>query len=584
MSYDTEKVKLGGEPLTVVGLVMDYCTLVEGDSPCDSVATGDNKCYQTYATCNFISAYDGGSNTKEFLFCQPRDSLPPGENIYPFIKGDIMKVGTSTTAGSGLGKRAVVTVKFNDAPHHDRGIDKSTADRTFIAEEQGTFWGKFIARNPYYEGRTLKIYYGYIGNPFSLANDFEVQEYDIIDIKGPNNGEVTIVAKDVLIRTYDRKSTYPSLSTGTLSANIAASAATGVLLPAGIGDSEYPTSGTLSIGKEVKTFTRSSDTLTFTSHGQWGTEDKTHSAGDTVQICVTWDGTNVTDVLTTLLVTGAGLPSSYIPTAEWDDEESLWLSSASVKGILMKPESIEKVISELSEVFMFDIWWSSIDQEVKIKALSPEPSGVTINTLTEGVNIKQGSLKIDRKSADRFTEIRVWYNKIDYSEKNEPEQFSNAQIATDHSKSGVNRYNGNSIKTIYSRWFEASANASQLAGRLLARFSDTPEIITFKLDQKDHGKLTMAGRIELNSWQFQDFNGANESRKFQVLEINEGRDPGHDFEVKCLTSSFGGRYFFITTDSAPDYGSATDEEKESNGYISLSTGLFADGTEGHKII
>jgi len=251
---------------------------------------------------------------------------------------------------------------------------------------------------------------------------------------------------------------------------------------------------------------------------------------------------------------------------------------------LIKPEPIDKVIGELSESFMFDLWWDATAQEVKLKALSPEPSGVTINTITEGVNIKQGSLKIDRKSKGRFTEIRVFYNKLDYSEKNAPDQFRNLQISTDLSRAGSDRYNSNSIKTIMSRWFEAGANAAQLTGRLLARFSDTPEFITFKLDQKDEGLLEMAGRIELNSWQFQDFNGANEARKFQVLEINEGNEPGHDFTVKCLTSSFVGRYAFVTLDSAPDYSAATDEQKESNGYISLSTGLFADGSIGHKII
>ena len=119
---------------------------------------------------------------------------------------------------------------------------------------------------------------------------------------------------------------------------------------------------------------------------------------------------------------------------------------------------------------------------------------------------------------------------------------------------------------------------------MLARFSDTPETITFKLDQKDHGKVEMAGRVELNSWQFQDFNGANESRKFQILEINEGNKPGHDFTVKALTSSFVGRYFFIAPDATPDYSSATEAQKEAYGFISLSTGKFADGTDGHKII
>lgn len=582
MSYDTEKVKLGGEPLTVCRLTMDYCSLTAGVAPCTATQTGDLKCKNTRATCNDTPNYN--KTTKQYLFCQPRSSLPKGVNMFPVIDGDVSKASTSTTAGSGLGKRAVVRVTLKDFPHHDRGVDPYWDERTYNAVEQGTFWGKWLTNNPYYEGRLFEVGHGYIGDTFSF-NDFEWEKYDIIDIDGVKNKSVTITAKDVLVRTYDRKSQYPALSTGSLLADIAAGAATGTLTPTGIGNSEYPASGTLSIGKDVKTFTRSGDTLTFTAHGQWGTEDKAHKAGDTVQICATWDGTtNVIDVLDELLTTGAGLPSSYIPTADWTAEKDLWLSNANVKGILMKPESIEKVIGELSECFMFDIWWNSVNQQVDIKALSPEPSGATINTLTEGSDIKQGSLQIDRKSENRFTEIRVGYNKIDFSEKNEIEQFRSWQISADANRSGPDQYDGDSIKTIMCRWFDAQGNASQLAGRLLARFADTPETVTFKLDQKDHGKLEMAGRVEINSWQFQDQNGANEPRRFQVLEINEGREPGHEFMVKGLTSSFVGRYFFVAPDATPDYSSATESQKDSYGFISLSTGLFADGSQGHKII
>jgi len=94
----------------------------------------------------------------------------------------------------------------------------------------------------------------------------------------------------------------------------------------------------------------------------------------------------------------------------------------------------------------------------------------------------------------------------------------------------------------------------------------------------------MAGRVELDSWQFQDFSGANEKRKFQVLEINEGKDAGENFTVKALTSSFVGRYFFIAPDGTPDYSSATEAQKEAYGFICQADGTFSDGSEGYKII
>ena len=91
---------------------------------------------------------------------------------------------------------------------------------------------------------------------------------------------------------------------------------------------------------------------------------------------------------------------------------------------------------------------------------------------------------------------------------------------------------------ITTRWFESQVNAASLTGRTLARFSDSPEVITFKLDQKDIELIDMAERIAIDSWQFQTASGANEQRNFQILEINEGKDAGHDFTVKALSSSF----------------------------------------------
>lgn len=587
MSYATETDRVGKEPFIAVGYVRDKCSLTAGASPCVATQTGDAKCYNTRATCNDPTNYT--KTTQEIKFCEPRSNLPIGENIIPALSGSPMKAATSITAGKGLGKRAVVKINIKDFPHHDRGIDPYYSERTYNAETTGTFWPRELKRNPYYEGRTLKIYYGYIAETFSWS-DFDVQEYDITDIDGPDNGMIQITAKDILIRTYKEKAQYPEISNGKLLSDITASAATATLTPTGIG-SEYPASGTVAIGKEAKTFTRSGDVLTFTAHGQWGTTDVAHSADDVVQLCVVWSDTNVIDALYELLVTGAGLPASYIPydngatgiNENWDDEKELWLSGSKVNGIIMKPEGIEKVIGEFTEQFMFDVWWNATNQEVNIKALSPEPSGVTINTLTEGYNILADSVKVKRESKKRHTEIQVWYGKIDYSDKDEIENYALARISADANKAGSDQYNQNSIKVILCRWINTLGPAAQLSGRTLARYSDTPEIIEFEVSAKDHDKFEMAGRVGIDYWKFQGFSGANDIRKYQITEIKEA-DPGHSIKVIGLTSSFSGRYWFIAQDGTPDYSSATEAQKNSNGFICYDTGVFLDGEEAYKII
>ena len=338
MTYDASKGAIGKQPLQVVGLVMDKCTLVAGVGLCTATETGDAKCYNTRATCNDTDNYTRG--TVEVKFCQPRSNLPVGEVMFPAISGKISRAPTSITAGKGLGNRAIVSVSIKDFPHHDRGIDPYYSERTYNAETTGTFWPRYLKRNPYFEGRTFKLYNGYINEPFSWA-DFEIEEYDITDIAGPDRGQVSITAKDILTRTYSTKTQYPEISSGKLLADITAAASSATLTPAGIGAS-YPASGTLSIGSEAITFTRSVDTLTLTGRAQWGTEAKDHKAGDVVQICVVWNQINVVDVLYELCVTAAGIPAANAPYNNdplspdlWDDEKEIWLSTSLVTGILM---------------------------------------------------------------------------------------------------------------------------------------------------------------------------------------------------------------------------------------------------------
>lgn len=582
MSFDSESAKLGRQPFLVCSLIMDHCSLVAGVGACTATETGDDKCYNTRATCNDTANYD--KTTKEYKFCEPTSEIPFGEELYPVLDKNIQKAATSVTGGSGLGKRAVINVDIGDFPHHDRGIDPYHSERTYNAFEQGTFWGKWLARNPYYEGRTLKIGYGYIGETFSW-NDFEFQEYDIVDIHGVTNKKVKIIGKDILVRTYDRKAQYPSLNTGVLDAGIAAGAGSAILSPVGIGDAEYSASGTLSIGSEAFTFTRAGDNLTLTANSQWGTLQEAHDAGDTVQECVTWSSVNVTTVLDELLTTGAGIPSSYIPSAEWATEAAAWLSLANVTGILMKPESIEKVIGELSTSFLFDIWWDSVSQAVKIKALSPELGGETINRFTEVSNIIKGSLKIQRDSKQRFTEVRVFYDKANFSEDDKTENFKVVKVSTNPELASPDLYDGNSIKTVKSRWFDSLAQANTLSSRLLARFSTTPETVTFDLDQKDYANIEMAGRADINSWQFQDKSGANTDKRFQILEITEKKNIGNVFTVKAFTSSFKlGNYAFIAPDSQVDYLLASDAEKSQYGFICEDIGQMSNGDNGYYII
>lgn len=587
MTYDSKKVELGREPITIIEIDSGACSLVYSNSPCTASipATGDQECFNRRQTCQDPDNYTATTHTDRF--CQPRANLPIGVNMIPSIVGEVARAPTTTTAGKGLGNRAVVKTTYNDHTWHDRDVDPYVNNRSYNPEDQGTYWGKWLARNPFFEGREYRVLTGFLplaGDAFSFA-DFQTEYYDITDIAGPTNGKVTITAKDILTRTYSKKAQYPAASVGELLADITSGATSATLSPAGIGNSDYPASGTISIGKEAMSFTRAGDALTLT-RATFGTEAKGHKEGDTVQICATWDTVNVLDVLEELLVTGAGIPASFIPNGggeNWTIERSLWMNSANVTGILMKPEPIDKIIAEHSECFMFDIWWAAVDQEVQVKALSPEPSGVTIETLSDDYHLLADSISIKKDSKQRVSEVRVYYNKGDFSQKNDTEEFGSLFVSVDPSASSSVKFGSENIREIFCRWFDDKGQAAKLAGRTTARFLNTPSIVSFLIDVKDDAKLSMAGRIELDTKHIQDFTGANLPSKFQVTKIKETK-PGSQLQVTALTSSFDGRYWFIAPDGLSDYSAATAEERDRFAFVGYNTGVFLDGAESYKII
>jgi hypothetical protein len=583
MTYATSQQQLGKSPITVVVIQADTCTLTYGVSPCTASGAVGSECYNTRNTCQDPANYD--KTTKDYTFCSSRANLPIGENMIPCIDKEPQQAPASITGGKGLGNRAVISITFNDFTHSDRGSDPYWETRAVGGEDSGTFWGKWLARNIYYEGRTVIVKTGYINDPFSW-DDFESEYYDIDRIGGPSNGKVTLKAKDILTRTYARKARYPAASTGVLLADITAVATSATLSPTGVGNSEYPASGYVSIGKEIAAFTRSGDVLTLT-RAQWGSVASTASAEDTVQLCVAYEDVNVVDALNDVLTNGADIPASYIPygtgSLNWDDEKELWLSNSKVTGILTEPTPVEDIISEWSDHFMFDIWWDLVNQEIKIKALSPEPSGVAIAELTEDYHILRDSIKVTKNPDDRITTVIIRYAKLNHAEKDDPENFAKTLVFTDISAEGSDKYNESSIKEIKSKWFDAEAYASQYGGRQIARFLNTPTMIEFSVDAKDDANISLAGRVQIDTSQIQSVTGASEPTNFQITEIRPMNE-GDIIKCKGLISSFSGRYFFIAPDGTPDYSSATEEQKAAYGFICLDTGLFSDGSAGYKII
>jgi hypothetical protein len=275
--------------------------------------------------------------------------LIPGENYLPCIQSADL-APTVINPEKGLGQRASIRVVMSDFPHHDRGIDPYVANRSYTPADQGTYFGKLIARNRHYVGRPIRIHSGYIGDAFDLDN-FQTRHYVIDNIEGPDaRGQITITAKDILKLADDKRAVAPAPSTGALVSGISA-AATSLTVTSGT-ESEYNAeSDYLRIGDEIiqaPAANRSANVFSNLTREAFGTTASTHSAGDSVQACKHLDDVNVVDLVKDLLENYAGIDTGFIVDADWNAERDTWYSSTTIQTLITEPDGVSKLINALA--------------------------------------------------------------------------------------------------------------------------------------------------------------------------------------------------------------------------------------------
>jgi len=177
---------------------------------------------------------------------------------------------------------------------------------------------------------------------------------------------------------------------------------------------------------------------------------------------------------------------------------------------------------------------------------------------------------------------------IDYADTGDDDAkyYKRLQFPVDLAAEGSNEYNQSQSLKVYSPWlgqFGDDITAFTVANRMLNRYRDTPDQITFTADIKDKDDLEPAALIELTTRVKQSVTGANEPAELQVTSVNEV-SPGNRIQVVAETYQFTGRYGFITENARGTYAAATDFEKSVGTYIvDESTLLFPDGTGPYVI-
>jgi hypothetical protein len=488
----------------------------------DGMGAVDDLCFNTFDTCQDTPNYLKEVRTYRFadVYNQPRALI----DAYPSILS--VKYGpTRLVPGGGFSVRGRVTVTLQDFAATDVGVDNYAEERTYNAEAQGTFFGRLFSRNRFYEGRPMRVLEGYADKPFDLSN-YRTREYIIDQINGPDAmGRVQIIGKDILSLAIDSKSKCPVGSTFTLRAAMTAGQTT--LLPQ-IGEAVLMVAASfdkhIRVDDEIVSITSESPTDTLNVvRGQGGTVGTAHNIDASIQECKTFENVPVIDVIKTLLEDFAKVPTAFIPFTDWQAEETESLSGYDLETIISTPTGVQTLLKEISETTLLDIWYSDVDQEIKLKLQTPFTEVTAADVIDDNKHVIKDSLRIRNMTKDRLSRVLIYYGMKNFArDLKEPENFEFINFEIEADKEGVNKYNDERTKVIFTRWMDKS-NKQQIqltSTRLLLRFSHTPQEISFQVDAKDVTRLETGDVFDFTSRIKQSVDGLPATARFQMIETN----------------------------------------------------------------
>ncbi len=583
MSYDTEVVQVGRRPVTLVEIHMNYCSLNYGLVPCLAAigVTGNAQCFNTFATCQDTANYT--DSTKVYRYCSETVENLPG--YIPCVKAiDIQP--TTIEPGLELGRRGVARVTFRDFAWHDRDLDKYADSRSYNVIDQGSYWPRWLKRNPYYQNRTVIIREGFLVNDFEvdLAN-FVSYTYQADAFSRTRSGEVMLTSKDLLKPADNRRAEAPVTTTGALDADINDTDTAFTLTPGGIG-STYNASGVLLLGNELMSYTRIGDDFTVVRAIR-DTEAKDHSLGDVVQDCLVYVDEPIEDVVYDLLVNYGNIDASFIDFPAWQAEASTWLLDFRIDAVLEEPSNPLEYINEIIDNSPIYIWPDERTNKIKFIAIKPSLIGTTVIDLDRDSAVIQKSVDVKDLPDERISRFRYHFGLINPTEdldKNSNYQKTSNQINA--APEGVLQYGQKMIREVFSRWYDRDRESAILVHqlRVLLRYQDNPRQVTFVADARFASQLWTGDIARITTDQAQNVDGSYETLTVQVLSVTRQRG-GLRYKYVAQDLRFSGRNALIAPNTlVDDYSAASQSDKDRYGFICYNTGFFLDGTPAYDLI
>ena len=431
---------------------------------------------------------------------QPRKAIE-GTSV---LNGSIFRCVTSASEntcqlkGEGLASRGTMSLTCQDFKG-DSGPKKFT--------NNGTFFGKLLARNVLQGKKIITHYYSIVGFSGSERLQKVSQSVHFITSVQLQNGQFKISAKDALKDAEKFSEKFPSPSEMSLTQDIDETQITfsttgfGVLKP----DSFFR------IGSEIfRVNTVSGDSVTVFERGRqlnvmddivYKTDTESHSAGDTIQLCYVSPKLPVWEVMLDVFKS-VGL-DKYADVAQWQTEISEWLPNALVIGVFSKPESINTLIDNMLKSYMLSMWFDQGSQKVKISAASAWR--YSTRALKEGDDFQDISVVQDDN--ERFSRAFMLCNKPYQARSDDEIEYLKTIYSTDISSETSDMYGSSKLKEFGMVQYISQSSAQITTSRYIQRYSSPPKTLSFSMEERKIFDMAVGSVVDISSRETQDASG-----------------------------------------------------------------------------
>lgn len=450
-----------------------------------------------------------------------------GFDGYPALKSFSMSPAKIDING-GVGIRATAQASIGEVVDY-------TVNGTLSAPVR--YWAAWTAKNRNYRYQRISHFSGYIVDGAYDSTNFIQRDFVIENMSWGSDG-VSFSLRDPLMLANDDKAQLPLESKGVLSVDILAADLVINLLPAGIGDLEYPASNFyVRINDEIMLCsTRTADALTVT-RGERGSLAVDHNQDDTVQLCLWLENETISNIGYHLLTVGANVATTYINKPIWDARNANAFPNV-YELFVTKPTGVRKLLKEIGDSAPHYYYYDTRSNQIQFKPQeAPQNTG---QVLTFDANLLMGKTVVTDRKDLQITTVVIYFD-IRNPVKDLQEASNFRQVYIREDTAAVIANGGSRVyKTVYSRLIiagnkSAAVLAASLTGR---RFAIPPFQINYELDPKDGEVWTGdAVRIEsdlvLNSSTL-----IPDLRTYQIISANENSN-SQRFIYSALEHSYG---------------------------------------------